>query len=264
MSNLPLNYGNLDALGLAELVRNREISPLELVDEAIHRTESVNGKLNAVITHMFDHARQRAQQPLGDGMFAGVPFLMKDFVAEVAGVPFYEGSDFLEGYIPKEDSEIYRRFCSAGLITIGKTNLPEFAIGTTTEPRRFGATHNPWDLKRTPGGSSGGAAAAVAAHIVPMAHGNDVGGSIRIPASCCGLVGLKPTRGRTTLAPHYGDIISGYFVEHALTRTVRDSAALLDVIAGPGIGEPYEIATPTRPYLDEVGRPSGKLKIGFS
>ncbi|MGR8950124.1 MAG: amidase [Gammaproteobacteria bacterium] len=264
MSNLPLNYGDLDALGLAELVRKREVSALELVDESIQRTESVNGKLNAVITAMFDQARERAQQPLGNGKFAGVPFLMKDFVAEVAGVPFFEGSDFLDGYIPSEDSEIYRRFCRAGLITIGKTNLPEFAIGTTTEPRRFGATHNPWDLARTPGGSSGGAGAAVAARIVPMAHGNDVGGSIRIPASCCGLVGLKPTRGRTTLAPHYGDIISGYFAEHALTRTVRDSAALLDVIAGPGVGEPYEIAPPIRSYLEEVDHPVEKLKIGFS
>lgn len=264
MSNAPLNYGDLDALGLANLVANGEVSALELVDEAITRTEAVNGQLNAVITPMFEHARKQAQMPLGKGPFAGVPFLMKDFVAEVAGVPFYEGSDFLEGYIPQQDSELYERFCRAGLITIGKTNLPEFAIGTTTEPRRFGATHNPWDPTRTPGGSSGGAGAAVAAQVVPMAHGNDVGGSIRIPASCCGLVGLKPTRGRTTLAPHYGDIISGYFVEHALTRTVRDSAALLDAIHGPGVGEPFEIPPPARPYLEETTRASDRLKIGFS
>lgn len=265
MSNSALNYGDLDALALAALIRNKEVSALELVDESIRRCESVNGTINAVITEMFDHARERAKQPLGDGPFAGVPFLMKDFVAEVAGVPFYEGSDFLSGYIPSEDSEIYRRFCRAGLITIGKTNLPEFAIGVTTEPRRFGATHNPWDPKRTPGGSSGGAAAAVAARIVPMAHGNDVGGSIRIPASCCGLVGLKPTRGRTTLGPHYGDVISGYFVEHALTRSVRDGAALLDVMASPpAVGEPYLAPAPTRPYADEVGQPVGRLKIGIS
>ena len=264
MSNTNIDYGKFDALGLADLVRRGEVTALELVDEAIRRTESVNGELNAVITEMFDHGRERAKQVLGDGPFAGVPFLMKDFVAEVAGVPFYEGSNFLDGYIPDEDSELYRRFCRAGLITIGKTNLPEFAIGTTTEPRRFGATHNPWAPTRTPGGSSGGAGAAVAAKIVPMAHGNDVGGSIRIPASCCGLVGLKPTRGRTTLAPHYGDIISGYFVEHALTRSVRDSAALLDAIQGPGIGEPFEIPAPQRPYLDELDRPAEKLKIGFS
>lgn len=264
MSNSSLNYGDLDALGLAKLVQKGDVSALELVDEAISRTEALNGELNAVITEMFQHARAAAVKPLGKGPFAGVPFLMKDFVAEVAGVPFYEGSDFLDGYIPHKDSELYQRFCRAGLITIGKTNLPEFAIGATTEPKRFGATHNPWDLSRTPGGSSGGAGAAVAARVVPMAHGNDVGGSIRIPASCCGLVGLKPTRGRTSLAPHYGDIISGYFIEHALTRTVRDSAALLGAIEGPGIGEPFEIPRPGRSYLEEVSRPCEKLKIGFS
>jgi amidase len=264
MLNGELNYGDLDALALATLVRNKQVSALELVDEAIHRCESVNGTLNAVITEMFEHARARAKEPLGNGPFAGVPFLMKDFVAEVAGVPFYEGSDFLDGYIPSEDSETYKRFCRAGLITIGKTNLPEFAIGVTTEPRRFGATHNPWNPTLTPGGSSGGAAAAVAARVVPMAHGNDVGGSIRIPASCCGLVGLKPTRGRTTLAPHYGDIISGYFVEHALTRSVRDCAALLDVIAGPDVGEPYVAPTPPRTFLEEVAIRPKKLRIGFS
>ena len=233
MSTPLAEYGEYDATGLAALVRAKDVTALELVDEAIRRTERVNGELNAVITRMYEHARERAQEAPGDGPFAGVPFLMKDFVAEIAGHPFYEGSDFLSGYIPAEDSEIYTRFCASGLVTFGKTNLPEFAIGTTTEPRRFGATHNPWDPARTPGGSSGGAAAAVAARIVPMAHGNDVGGSIRIPASCCGLVGLKPSRGRTTLAPHYGDLISGYFVEHALTRSVRDCAALLDATAGP-------------------------------
>jgi amidase len=208
MASSILNYGDLDGLALADLVRTKQLTPLELVDEAIARCEALNGQLNAVITDMFERARVAARGPLGDGPFAGVPFLMKDFVAEVAGVPFYEGSNFLDGYIPEEDSETYRRFCRSGLITIGKTNLPEFAIGVTTEPIRFGPTHNPWDPSLTPGGSSGGAAAAVAARIVPMAHGNDVGGSIRIPASCCGLVGLKPTRGRTTLAPHYGDLIS--------------------------------------------------------
>jgi amidase len=264
MASSILNYGDLDGLALAELVRTKQLTPLELVDEAIKRCEAVNGRLNAVITDMFEHARTAARRPLGDGPFAGVPFLMKDFIAEVAGVPFYEGSDFLDGYIPNEDSETYKRFSRSGLITIGKTNLPEFAIGVTTEPIRFGPTHNPWDLSLTPGGSSGGAAAAVAARVVPMAHGNDVGGSIRIPASCCGLVGLKPTRGRTTLAPHYGDVISGYFVEHALTRSVRDSAALLDVIAGPDVGEPYTAPAPTGTFLEQVGRAPGPLRIGFS
>lgn len=257
-------YGELDGIGLADLVRRREFTPLELVDEAIRRTEAVDGALNAVITRMFDHARAAATDTLTDGPFAGVPFLMKDFLAEVAGQPFYEGSSFLDGYIPAVDSEIYRRFTRAGLITIGKTNLPEMAIGATTEPRKFGPTHNPWALARTPGGSSGGAAAAVAARIVPMAHGNDVGGSIRIPASCCGLVGLKPTRGRGTLAPHYGDFFAGYLVEGALTRSVRDTAGLLDAIAGPEIGEPYSAPAPVRPFAQEVGADPGRLRIAFS
>lgn len=261
---MPLEIDGLDATDLGGLVRRGEVSALELVDDAIERCEKVNDRLNAVILSMFDAARARARDPLPEGPFAGVPFLMKDFVAEVAGVPFSEGSAFLEGYVPAEDSEIYRRFKGSGLITIGKTNLPEFAIGTTTEPRRFGPTHNPWNPDRTPGGSSGGAAAAVAAGVVPMAHANDVGGSIRIPASCCGLVGLKPTRGRTSMAPHYGDIMAGLFVEHALTRSVRDSAALLDVVAGPAVGEPYYAPPPSRPFAEEVGVDPGALRIGFS
>ncbi len=258
------DFGELDGIALAALVAERKVSALELVDDAIARCESVNGTLNAVITDMFEHARAVARGPALSGPFAGVPFLMKDFGAEVAGVRFCEGSAFLRDYVPTEDAEIYSRYKRAGLITIGKTNLPEFAIGVTTEPRAFGATHNPWDTTRTPGGSSGGAAAAVAARVVPMAHANDVGGSIRIPASCCGLVGLKPTRGRSTLAPHYGDVLAGAFVEHAVTRTVRDCAALLDVISGPGVGEPYVATPPVRPYVQEVGRPPGRLRIGYS
>lgn len=257
--------GALDATALAALVRSGEVSAAELVDDAIARAESVKDRLNAIIIPMFEQARTVARGSINpDAPFAGVPFLMKDFAAEVAGVPFHEGSRFLADYVPTEDSEIYRRFCHAGLITFGKTNLPELAIGVTTEPQWFGATHNPWDLTRTPGGSSGGAGAAVAARIVPMAHGNDVGGSIRIPASACGLVGLKPSRGRTTLAPHYGDILAGFFNELGLTRSVRDTAALLDCVAGPGIGEPYLAPPPERPYADEVRRDPGRLRIGFS
>ncbi len=258
------DFGDMDATALAELVRSGEVSALELVDDAIRRCEQVNGTLNAVITDMFDHARAQACTPPTDAPFCGVPFLMKDFAAEIAGVPFYEGSRFLDGYTPRENSVIYDRFCRAGLITIGKTNLPEFAIGVTTEPVLFGATHNPWDPARTPGGSSGGAAAAVAARVVPMAHGNDVGGSIRIPASACGLVGLKPSRGRATLAPHYGDILAGYFVELGLTRSVRDCAGLLDAIAGPAVGEPYLAPAPAGAYRAEVGRSPGRLRIGYS
>ncbi len=189
---------------------------------------------------------------------------MKDYGAEVAGVRFTEGSRFLEDHVPREDSELYTRFRCAGLITIGKTNLPEFAIGTTTEPRLFGVARNPWDPALTTGGSSGGAAAAVSARVVAMAHGNDVGGSIRIPASCCGLVGLKPSRGRNSLAPHYGDLLAGFFVEHALTRTVRDCARLLDAVAGPAVGEPYVAPSPARPFAQAVGADPGALRIGFS
>ena len=258
------DMGQFDATAMAALVRTGEVSPKELVDDAIARLEAVDGTLNAVVTRMFEQARERACGALPDGPFRGVPFLMKDFAAEVAGVPFFEGSNFLDGYVPAVDSEIYRRFCAAGLITIGKTNLPELAIGVTTEPRRFGPTHNPWDPALTPGGSSGGAGAAVAARVVPMAHGNDVGGSIRIPASACGLVGLKPTRGRGTLAPHYGDILAGFFSEHALTRSVRDCAALLDVVAGPGCGEPYVAPPPARPYTEEAALPPGRLRIGYA
>jgi amidase len=258
------SFGDLDATALAALVRDREVSAVELVNDAIRRCEQVNGTLNAVITEMFELARAAAKRPLGDGAFAGVPFLMKDFVAETEGIPFSEGSAFLDGYVPAEDSEITRRYRDAGLITIGKTNLPEFAIGVTTEPRLFGPTRNPWNPERTTGGSSGGTAAAVAARVVPMAHGNDVAGSIRIPASCCGLVGLKPTRGRTSFGPHYGDLFTGMLTEHALTRSVRDTAALLDAVTGPAVGEPYLAPAPARPFVAEVGVDPGRLKIGFS
>ncbi len=257
-------YKSLDATALAELVRRGEVTALELVEQAIAGIETHNGTLNAVITPMYEHARDVAAKKSPEGMFAGVPFLMKDYCAEVAGFPFTECSSFLKDYVPDEDSELYKRFCIAGLVSIGKTNLPEFAIGATTEPRLFGATKNPWDTTRTTGGSSGGAAAAVAARIVPMAHGNDIGGSIRIPASCCGLVGLKPSRGRSSTAPHYGDIVAGFFSEHVLTRSVRDSAAVLDAIQGPSVGEPYYAPPPQRSFVEELNRDCGKLKIGFS
>ena len=254
----------LDATRCAALVRAGELTPLDLVDAAIDRAEQVNGTLNAIVTEMYDHARETARSHSGAGIFAGAPFLMKDFLAEVEGVRFTEASAFLRDYVPAEDSELVRRFRAAGLVFIGKTNTPELAIGPTTEPRLFGATRNPWNPARTPGGSSGGAAAAVSARIVPMAHGNDAGGSIRIPASCCGLVGLKPSRGRVPLSPHYGDLFSGLVSELGVTRSVRDTAALLDAVAGPAIGDPYFPAPPARSYTNEVGRSPGTLKIGFS
>ncbi|MCP5149824.1 MAG: amidase [Ectothiorhodospiraceae bacterium] len=255
---------DLDATATAALVRRGELSATEAVEAAIDRVEQVNASLNAVVLEMFDSAREAARAPLGDGPFAGVPFLMKDFLAEVAGVPLTEGTAYLADYVPHEDSALVQRFRRAGLVFIGKTNTPEFAVGATTEPRLFGPTRNPWNPERTPGGSSGGAGAAVAARIVPMAHGNDAGGSIRIPASCCGLVGLKPSRGRVTLGPHYGELFSGMVSELALTRTVRDTAVLLDAVSAPGNGEPYLAPAPERPFAEEVGREGRPLRIGFT
>lgn len=253
-----------DATALAELVKKGEVKAVELVEAAIDRIESLNPTLNAVVTPMYESAREIASGPVPDGPFAGVPFLLKDFLAEYAGVRFTESTAFLENYIPDEDSELVKRYKSAGLIVVGKTNTPELAIGVTTEPRLFGPTHNPWDIDRTPGGSSGGAAAAVAAGMVPMAHGNDAGGSIRIPSSCCGVFGLKPTRARNPLGPSYGDIFTGLVAEHALTRSVRDSAALLDATSGHEPGDPYWAPPPARPFLQEVGSDPGRLRIAFS
>ncbi|PYN82980.1 MAG: amidase [Candidatus Rokuibacteriota bacterium] len=258
-------FWRLDATAQAALVREKAVRPTDLVEAAIARIERLNPKLNAVVTPMFDRARAEAAVSVAEGPFTGVPFLMKDLLAEYGGVRFTEGSDFLDGrYTPAADSELTRRLRRAGLIVIGKTNTPELGILPTTEPRLFGPTHNPWSLGRTPGGSSGGSAAAVAAGLVAMAHANDGGGSIRIPASCCGLFGLKPTRGRNPLGPHYGDIFGGLVVEHVVTRSVRDSAAMLDATAGPDLGDPYFAPPPARPYLEEVSRPPGFLRVAFT
>jgi amidase len=255
---------SLDATAQAELVRNKEIEALELVDAAIERIERLNPMLNAVVTPMYDQARERARSPLPDGAFAGVPFLLKDLAAEYAGVRFTEGSRFLADNVSSHDQELVARQKRAGLVIVGKTNAPEFGILPTTEPTLFGATRNPWDTDRSTGGSSGGSAAAVASGMVPMAHANDGGGSIRIPASCCGVFGLKPTRGRNPLGPEYGDIMGGLVCEHAVTRSVRDSAALLDATSGPDLGDPYWAPPPARPFLHEVGADPGHLRIGFS
>lgn len=254
----------LDAMGQAELVRRRAITPRELVDAAIARIETLNPRLNAVITPLFDDAWRAAAAPLSDGPFAGVPFLLKDLIASYAGAPLTAGSASLRDWVPEHDSELVRRYKRAGLIVLGKTNTPEFGIPPTTEPVAHGATRNPWDLTRSPGGSSGGSAAAVASRMVAVAHGNDGGGSIRIPASCCGLFGLKPTRGRNPLGPDHGDLMSGLVSEHVLTRSVRDSAALLDATAGPDVGDPYWAPPVARPFLSEVGADAGRLRIAFT
>ncbi len=255
---------SLDATAQADLVRRKEVKAIELVDAAIDRIERLNPTLNAVVTPMYDLARKTALGPLPDGPFAGVPFLLKDLLAAYAGVRLTEGSAFLRDHVVDHDSELVARHKRAGLIVLGKTNTPEFGLLPTTEPHLFGPTHNPWDTSRTPGGSSGGSAAAVAAGIVPMAHGNDGGGSVRIPASCCGLFGLKPTRGRNPLGPDFGDIFGGLVAEHAVTRSVRDSAALLDATSGPDIGDPYWAPPPARPFLQEVGADPGQLRIAFT
>jgi amidase len=254
----------MDAVGQAQLARSGRASPLELVDAAVARVERLNPELNAVVHSTFDRAREEARRVPGDAPFAGVPFLLKDLVAEQAGTPLREGSRFLEGYVSEADSELVARYRRAGLVSLGKTNTPEFGLLATTEPSLFGPTRNPRAPGRTPGGSSGGAAAAVAAGMVPAAHGNDGGGSIRIPASCCGLFGLKPTRARNPLGPRYGDLFNRLVVEHALTRSVRDSAALLDVSCGPGLGDRYVAPLPARPFLEEVVTDPGPLRIAFS
>ncbi|HEV2176880.1 MAG TPA: amidase [Terriglobia bacterium] len=254
----------LDATAQAELVRRKEIKPIELVDAAIDRIERLNPQLNAVVTPMYEQARDAARNELSDGLFRGVPYLVKDIVAFCAGVRYTAGTAFLRDYVPDHDSELVRRLKRTGLVILGKTNLPEFGILPTTESRLFGPARNPWNLGRTTGGSSGGAAAAVAAGLVPFAHANDGGGSIRIPASCCGLFGLKPTRARNPLGPDVGDIMGGLVVEHALTRTVRDSAALLDSTAGPDAGDPYWAPPPKRRFSEEIGADPGPLRIAFT
>jgi amidase len=261
---LPGDLAFLDATAQAELVRKKEVQPIELVEAAIERIERTNPTLNAVITPMYDLARDQATGSLPDGPFKGVPFLLKDILASYAGVRMAMGSKLLQNYVPDHDSELVVRLKKAGLIILGKTNVPEFGILPTTEAELFGACRNPWNTDCTTGGSSGGAAAAVSAGMVPMAHANDGGGSIRIPASCCGVFGLKPTRARNPLGPDFGDLISGMVVEHAVTRSVRDSAALLDATAGPDVGDPYWAPPPGRPFLLEVGAGPGKLKIAFT
>ena len=260
----PEEFAFMDATAQAELVRKKEVKPVELVDAAIERIERLNPSLNAVITPMYQQARDAVRGQLPDGPFSGVPFLLKDLVASCAGIRLTCGSAFTRDYVSDHDSELVARLRRAGFVIVGKTNTPEFGILPTTEPMLSGATRNPWDLGRTTGGSSGGSAAAVAVGMVSMAHANDGGGSIRIPASCCGLFGLKPTRARNPLGPDLGDVMSGLVAEHAVSRSVRDSAALLDATAGPDVGDPYWVPPPVRPYAQEVGIDPGRLRIAFS
>jgi len=257
-------YDRYDGLGLADLVKKKDVSPRELVEEAINRIEQYNPQLNAVILPMYDYARKLVQEDIPEGPFKGVPFLLKDLLAAVEGVPMTMGSRACKHYIPKTDSELVKRFKKAGLVIAGKTNCPEFGLLAVTEPELHGPTRNPWNTDRTPGGSSGGSGSAVAAGMVPIASAGDGGGSIRIPAACCGLFGLKPSRGRNPTGPEHGRIWQGAVVEHVITRSVRDSAAILDSTLGPDIGAPYFIPSPEVPYLNETDNPPGRLKIAFN
>lgn len=255
----------LDATAQADLVRKGEVTPAELVEAAIARVEATNGDVNAVIHPLFEEGLEAARGELPEGPFKGVPFLLKDLGAAFAGQPLHLGMQYLKDrdFRAPMDTYLAQRFRAAGLVTIGKTNCPELGILPTSEPRAYGATHNPWDLGRTAGGSSGGSGAAVAAGMVPIAHANDGGGSIRIPASNCGLVGLKPSRQRTSEGPLIGDIMSGLTCELCVSRSVRDTATLLEAVHGPAPGDPYVAPPPVRPYTEEVGADPGKLRIAL-
>jgi amidase len=254
-----------DATEQARLVRASEASPAELVDQAIARIERLNPELNAVIHPLFEQAREAASGPLPDGPFKGVPFLVKDLSCYVAGAPVHEGMRALKqaGYTADHDMWITQKFREAGFVILGRTNTPELGILPTTEPVAYGPSRNPWNLAHSTGGSSGGSAAAVAAGMVAAAHANDGGGSIRIPASHCGLVGLKPSRARVSLAPDFGDVLLGLVIELAVTRSIRDAAGILDAINGPAPGDPYAAPPPQRPYIEEVGADPGQLRIGM-
>jgi len=263
---MPDDLATLDATAQADLVRHGELSPRELVDAAITRLERLNPQLNAVIHPALERARAAAaSRDLPDGPFRGVPFLMKDIGGAEAGAPYHCGMRFLRdaGWTAGEDAWLTRRFRSAGLVSLGRTNTPELALLPTTEPEAYGATRNPWSLAHSAGGSSGGAAAAVAAGIVPAAHASDGGGSIRGPASMCGLVGLKPTRGRNSFGPSLGERWSGFSVEFVVSRSVRDAAALLDVIAVPMPGDPYVAPPPARPFAAAVAARPQELRVGI-
>jgi amidase len=258
------DYERYDGIGLAGLVKTREVNAGELLEAAVARVEQRNPSINAVVNRMYDQAKAAIAAGLPSGPFSGVPYLLKDIGALYAGTVTTLGSGAFRNFIPDHDSEMVVRLKRAGLVVFGKTHTPEFGLSTSSESRLFGATHNPWNLEYSAGGSSGGAAAAIASGIVPMAYGNDGGGSIRIPAACCGLFGLKPTRARTPAGPDLGELWSGLAIAHAITRSVRDSAALLDATSGVEIGDPYWAPPQKRPYQDEVGADPGRLRIAFT
>ena len=258
------DYDSYDAIGLAGMVRKGEVSAGELLDEAIARVEALNPTLNMVTVEFYDMARVAIAAGLPDGPLSGVPYPLKDLYAAMAGTRMTNGSRLYADYICDADNTLVARYKAAGLVPFARTNSPELGLSYATEPTLHGPTRNPWSLGHIPGGSSGGAAAAVAAGVVPAAHASDGGGSIRVPASCCGLFGLKPTRGRTPSGPTDSDGWAGMSINHAVTRSVRDSAALLDAVTGPEPGDPYAAPAHSRPFLDEVGADPGTLRIAYS
>jgi Asp-tRNA(Asn)/Glu-tRNA(Gln) amidotransferase A subunit family amidase len=259
-----MNTSLNDGLALGEKVRTGNVSATELIEAAIQRIESQNETLNAVVSKIYDQALEAAKTTKSDGPFAGVPFLIKDLGGALANVPFTGGSRFFKDVCPPMDSVLVQRYKASGLIPLGRTNTPEFGLNASTEPVLFGPTRNPWNTERSPGGSSGGSAAAVAAGLVPLAHASDGGGSIRIPASCCGIFGMKTTRARNTMAPYLGESLAGCAVEHVVSRTVRDSAAALDATAGQAMGDPYIAPRNAKPFLDESRTDPKRLRIAIT
>lgn len=257
-------FEQYDALGLADLVRRREVAAVELLNAAVKRAEDRNPKLNAITHKWYDEALDEVKAGLPTGPFTGVPFLLKDLNLYLSGRVTTNGCALFKDYVDDRTSWLVERYQQAGLVIFGKTNTPEFGLTAATEPALFGPTRNPWNLDHTPGGSSGGASAAVAAGIVPMANASDGGGSIRIPAACAGLFGMKPTRGRTPSGPHVAEGWGGLSIAHAVSWTVRDSAALLDATAGPGLGDPYQSPAQTESYLGATMRPARPMRIAYT
>lgn len=261
---MPASVLSDDATAMAERVRTGDVHPTELVEVAIAAIEKVNPKLNAVVHRMYEQARAAAKGPLPDGPFRGVPFVVKDLDGWLAGEPYTQSCRMTKDFVPTEDAEIIARMKRTGVVIVGKTNTPELGLLGVTEPELRGPARNPWNPDHTPGGSSGGTASIVAARAVPMGHGGDGGGSIRIPSSACGLFGLKPTRGRNPLGPVTGEGWGGYVQPGVLTRSVRDCATMLDATQGPDVGAPYASPPRERPYAEEIKHPPRKLRIAFS
>src|SRR5499425_2726888 len=263
LTGLPSEYDKYDALGLAELIAKKQIAPAELLDAVRQRVEAINPKINAFNHLFFDKAEDQIKSGLGQGPFRGVPFALKDLGQYLKGTITSAGGRVWKDQVADYDSTLVKRYKQAGLVIFGKTTTPELGLTTTTESILFGQTRNPWNLERTSGGSSGGSAAVVASRILPMAHGSDGGGSIRIPASCCGVFGFKPTRGRVPLGPTQFEGWNGLGHHHALTISVRDSAALLDATGGQELGSPYFSPPPARTFLSELDSGPGSLRIAL-